>query len=90
MNERDIEKALTVAVTELGGLSYKFISSVSGVPDRIVIYKNRVYFVEVKTLSGTLSSIQKKRIDDIMKVYKDVYILYGIEDVNIFIKDVLK
>lgn len=49
MIEKDIEQFLVKKIKNLGGLTYKFVSpSNRGVPDRIVIFKGKVYFVELK------------------------------------------
>ena len=47
--ESDIENTLRTRVEELDGLYYKFVSPQhNGVPDRIVICRGGVYFVELK------------------------------------------
>lgn len=60
--ERDVEGYLKRQVDVMGGLCWKFVSpGVSGVPDRIVIYKNMICFVELKTRKGRESKCQKVR-----------------------------
>lgn len=48
MRERDIERKLKVEVERIGGLCLKFTSSVSGIPDRLVLYDGKLIFVELK------------------------------------------
>lgn len=49
MRERDIEAYFVRRVKEAGGLQRKFVSpGHRGVPDRIVILRGAVYFVELK------------------------------------------
>ena len=50
--ERNIESLLINEVGKIGGLCFKFNSGVRGVPDRIVIYNGRVYFLELKRPKG--------------------------------------
>lgn len=46
--ESKIETYLKDQIKALGGLSYKFKSTVNGVPDQIVIFDGTTHFVEVK------------------------------------------
>lgn len=49
LRESKIEKYLNTSIEKLGGLSLKFVSpGNSGVPDRIVLFKHQVVFVELK------------------------------------------
>ena len=49
VRETEIEKYLKKLVEEKGGVSWKFTSSVSGVPDRVVLLPQGVIaFCEVK------------------------------------------
>ena len=58
--ESDVEKRLKERVKSIGGLCLKFTSpSHTGVPDRIVIYKGLVCFVEVKKPGEVLRPKQK-------------------------------
>lgn len=58
MRERTIEQHLVHQVERLGGLTYKFLSTQAGVPDRIVILNGVTYFVELKAPGGKLTKIQ--------------------------------
>ena len=87
MLEKQIEKYLTRRVKESNGLTYKWISSVSGVPDRIVFLAGRVHLVELKTLTGKLSPRQELVFDDIGEQGFPVYVLRSYEDIEEFIRE---
>ena len=61
MLERDIERYLATRIAALGGKAYKWVSPAHiGVADRIVVLPGGVvWFVEVKTIGGRLSPLQK-------------------------------
>lgn len=66
MRESAIEKYLVGRVKAIGGLCYKWSSpSNRGVPDRIIILYDKVYFIEMKSNTGKLSKLQKIVIDKI-------------------------
>jgi hypothetical protein len=88
--EKEIEKHLVNLVKKSGGLSYKWISTVTGVPDRIVLINNQVLFVELKTATGKLSPRQELVFDDIGEQGFPVHILHSKEDVEDFINAALK
>ena len=65
ITEKEIESYLVRKVRNFAGRSYKFISpTAAGVPDRIVLLKNCVFFVEVKCLDGKLTHRQVERLID--------------------------
>ena len=74
MREKDIEKILVNGVKDVGGRAYKWVSpGNNGVPDRIVILpEGRIVFVELKTESGTLSSLQRAQIKRLRELGKGV------------------
>lgn len=78
--ERDIEKWLRRQVEGMGGAFLKFTSPGNGgVPDRLAVLPGgRVWFVELKTASGRLSSIQKWQHDRLRTLGCSVIVLYGI------------
>jgi hypothetical protein len=87
--EKEIEKHLNNLVKKSKGLSYKWISTVTGVPDRIVFLQNQVYFVELKTATGKLSPRQEIVFDDIGEQGFPVHVLHSKEDVEDFIRSAL-
>lgn len=90
MAEREIEKKLVDGVRKLGGRAYKFVSPGNdGVPDRIVVLPGiSPVFVELKTETGRLSSLQNVQIKKLKDLGQDVRILYGLEDVKRFLEEI--
>ena len=88
MLEKQVEKYLTKRVKESGGLSFKWISSVTGVPDRIVLLRNQVYFVELKTETGILSPRQILVFDDIGEQGFPIHVLRNYDDIEEFIRGI--
>lgn len=89
MLEREIEKKLVDGVRKLGGRAYKFVSPGNdGVPDRIVVLPGiSPVFVELKTETGRLSSLQNVQIKKLKDLGQDVWVLYGLEDVKRFLEE---
>lgn len=77
VRERNIEQYLTKEVNKLGGLCWKWVSpGNSGVPDRIVIYKGTVVFVELKRpTGGKLRALQVVRLKQLADQGQDVRVL---------------
>ena len=89
MLEKQVEKYLNKRVKENNGLSYKWISSVTGVPDRLVLLNNQVHFVELKTETGVLSPRQILVFDEIGEQGFPVHILRNYEDIEEFIREAM-
>lgn len=88
MLEREIEKKFDEKIKLKNGLSYKWVApGNSGVPDRIVIINGKVIFVELKTINGRMSKLQERQHKKIRNIYPDIFVLYGIEEVERFIND---
>lgn len=89
MLEREIEKKLVDGVRKLGGRAYKFVSPGNdGAPDRIVVLPGiSPVFVELKTETGRLSSLQNVQIKRLKDLGQDVRVLYGLEDVKRFLEE---
>ena len=85
MLEKQIEKYLVKKVTQNKGLTFKWLSTVTGVPDRIVFLHNQVYLVELKTADGKLSARQVLVFDELGEAGFPVYILRSYEDIEEFI-----
>lgn len=61
--EKEIEKKLKAAVEKEGGLCFKFLSSVAGVPDRICLFDGGVIvFVELKAPGRKPRKLQEVQI----------------------------
>ena len=88
--EKDIEKYLTTQVKKSSGLSYKWLSTITGVPDRIVILNQKILFVELKTPTGKLSPRQVVVFDELGEAGFPVHVLHSKEDVEDFINETLK
>ena len=88
--ENQVEGYLHKRVVEAGGKTYKWVSpSCVGVPDRIVVMPGgEVYFVEVKALDGRLSFVQERRVWELIKLGANVHVLYGTEDVDLFMETI--
>ena len=89
MREKDIEKILVNGVKDVGGRAYKWVSpGNNGVPDRIVILpEGRIVFVELKTESGTLSSLQRVQIKRLRELGQTVEIVKGVGGVIQFFEE---
>ena len=85
MLEKDIEQYLRKRIDMIGGLCFKFISNETGVPDRTVIHKGHVFFVELKTAVGKLSPRQKYIHGKLIETGGKVAVLHGKEDVDVFV-----
>ena len=90
MLEKDIEKRFKSALEAKGCLVYKFASpNCRGVPDRIVITDTgKVLFVELKTEKGVLSKLQKIQIEKLRAFGQKVFVLYGLSEVEEFVKKI--
>ena len=91
MTEKDIERKFGELVRKRGGLFYKFVSpGNSGVPDRIVIPPGgEVWFVELKTVAGKLTELQKWQIHKMAGGGVNVRVLQGWDDVKSFVDEVM-
>lgn len=91
MLESQIESQMGRMIRKRGGLYYKFVSPGNpGVPDRIVVLPGgRVVFVELKTLVGQLSSLQRWQIDQMRAIGLDVRTVRGWDEAKAFVEEVL-
>lgn len=59
VKETRVETTLRLEIKGMGGWAIKFLPSVSGLPDRIVLLPGgRIYFVELKSPTGTVKPHQ--------------------------------
>lgn len=87
VRENKVEKYLDAGVTALGGVTRKWVSpGRDGVPDRIVIIKGAVWFVEVKTVDGRLSTAQTREQCRLVSHGAHVTTVCGEEGVDAFIE----
>jgi hypothetical protein len=85
VRENKVEKYLDKKITELGGITRKWTSpGRDGVPDRIVIIRGHIWFVEVKTTDGKLSTAQAREHERLAKAGAQVRCVWGERDVDQF------
>jgi hypothetical protein len=84
MREKEIEKKLTRAVKNMGGICPKFVSpGIDGMPDRIVLLpKGRMAFVEVKAPGEKPRPLQMARHRLLRRLGFQVYILDSAEQIG--------
>lgn len=89
VRERDIERILVDEVRKLGGRAYKWVSPGNdGVPDRIVVLPGRApVFVELKSETGRLTSLQRAQIGRLQGLGQDVRVVRGIDGLSQFFQD---
>lgn len=92
VREAAVEKYLHDQVTKRGGMTWKFTSpSRVGVPDRIIRLPQwpvgMVWFAEVKTEDGKLSSVQEREIERMRSLGMCVVVLYGKAEVDMFLEE---
>ena len=86
MLEKQVEKYFKQEIEKAGGLTFKWISTVTGVPDRIAFLNNKVHLVELKAKSGRLSPRQLIIFRALEKQGFLVTVLYSEEEIDAFIK----
>lgn len=78
IRENKVERYLDAEVMKAGGMTRKWVSpGVVGVPDRIVILKGAIWFVEVKAIDGTTTSWQDREIKRLRDHGANVDVVYG-------------
>ena len=89
MKESQIERHLVQGVKACGGKCMKFISpSLPGVPDRIVLTPDgRVIFIELKSKTGRLATVQRWVIGEMRGRGADVRVLRGMDQVKSFLEE---
>ena len=67
MNEKQLEKQFTQAVSKAGGKAYKFVSpTTAGMPDRLVIFPGgKVGFIELKAPGQKARPLQVHRLEEL-------------------------
>lgn len=76
MIEKDVEEYFVKEVKKVGALVFKFTSpGTSGVPDRIVCYFGKAYFVEVKKPGDKPRPLQKIVMNRLLKQKMDVSVI---------------
>lgn len=89
MREKIVERILVTGIRKLGGTAFKFVSPGNdGVPDRLVVMPDgKVCFVELKQDTGKLSGLQKTQIGRLTGLGQYVAVLYGADEVHMFLTE---
>ena len=88
--EKHIEAYLVKRVKALGGIAYKWRGH-GGAADRIVVLPGGVvWFVEVKTIGGRLSPLQKLFAADMARLGQQYACVWSKEDVDKWLSDLTK
>lgn len=89
--EKELEEKLRLGVKKLGGMAWKWVSPGNiGVPDRLITINGMVIFVELKTVTGRPTEMQKRQIRRLREQGEEVYILYGSDQVEVFLRNLEK
>lgn len=87
MREVTIEQHLCDKVKSIGGMCLKLVPTINnGIPDRMVLYTNKVYFIELKASNGVLRPLQQHMIDKLLRMGQSVEVINSIAQVDSFIK----
>jgi len=88
VRENKVECYLDDEVEKLGGITRKWVSpGHDGVPDRIVIVKDYVCFVEVKVTDGETEDHQEREHKRLRKAGANVSTVYGNAGVDLLLED---
>lgn len=89
MIEKNVEGELVKQIKNLGGICWKFtVPSTSGVPDRIILYHGKAYFVETKAPGKKPRPLQRKIHRVMAQQGFPVAIIDTIEKVTAFIDQI--
>lgn len=89
--EAKIEQKLKQKIQASGGICWKLVSpGTLGVPDRLIIRKGKVYFVELKAPGAKPRASQRTRAKQLRRVGAHVYCISNTEQVELFCKEVKK
>mgnify|MGYP005760479229 FL=1 len=83
MLEKDIEQSLVKHIKAKGGLCIKLNSStMAGLPDRLVILKNKIIFIELKAPKQKPRKLQTIVMDRLKSLGCDVRVVDNLEDIK--------
>jgi Holliday junction resolvase-like predicted endonuclease len=82
--EKHIEAYLVKRVKALGGIAYKWRGHGGAADHIIVLPDGTVWFVEVKTIGGRLSALQKVFAADMARLKQKYTVLWTKEQVDEF------
>ena len=84
MKEREVEKMLVDGIRKLGGRAFKWVSPGN---DGVVLPGLPAIFVELKTITGRLTSLQRVQLKRLKDLGQTVMVLYGEKEVTEFLKE---
>ena len=88
--EKHIEAYLVKRVKALGGIAYKWRGH-GGAADRIIVLPDgTVWFVEVKTIGGRLSALQKVFAADMARLGQRYCVLWNKDQIDGWLTEVTK
>lgn len=91
MLEKEIEQHLRKEVIRAGGMCKKWVCpGHAGVPDRIVMLNNQIWFIELKRPGGRLSRLQKEFHKDIRKYTNNVMVIDSKEVIDGLIQIIME
>lgn len=91
MIESQVERYLHSKVTTNYGMCLKFVSpGTAGVPDRIVIHRGRILFVELKRPGEKPRPLQKVRARQMREAGANVYCISTTDQVDRFVNELNK
>lgn len=78
VSEATLEDKFRLAVRRLGGRTHKMMPATKGMPDRLVLLPGgRIYLVELKTETGSVSPRQRLWHEQAAEVGTLVHVIYG-------------
>lgn len=88
MIESQVERYLALKTTRLGAVCLKFCSTgQAGVPDRLLIYKGRTLFVELKRPGEEPRALQRVVAKKLREAGAYVYCISSKDQVDDFVED---
>jgi len=91
MIESKIEKYLFDEIKKVNGMCLKWVSPGNkGVPDRIIFLNKQIWFIELKSTTGERTKLQIFFEKLLLQYTNNYKVINSKEQVDIFIKDILK
>lgn len=88
MLESALEQMFFERVRAAGGLAIKLMPTHAGVPDRLVLWPDgSAALVELKTVTGSVSKVQRLWHDRAAALGHPVTVLYGKEQIKAWVAD---
>lgn len=88
--ESTIETYFKKQIKRAGGIAFKFMSTVNGVPDQLVIHEGVTHYVEVKRPGGKPRADQVRCHAKMAAHGAHVHVLSTTDEVDAFVRDTLR